>query len=148
MPERCPECGRFLSRDFVAALGERPSGCPACGVELTADRFGESAVLGGEQATSSVRPPDLPVEELRTDDVLAGWDEGPEATAEPLTELRELLPPDRLTDIFVVVGAGVAGGVLGGLLLSRHRSFGAFAGTLAGAVGALLSSGILEERRR
>lgn len=148
MPDRCPECGRFLRGDFVVGLAEGPADCPGCGVVLTAERFDDAAARGVEDTTSSVRPPDLPVEELRTDDVLAGWDEGHEPTVEPLTELRELFPPERLTEVFAVVAAGVAGGVLGGLLLPRHRSFGAFAGTLAGAAGALLGAGILGERQR
>jgi hypothetical protein len=29
-PERCPHCGRFLSRRFVAALSDAPVPCPRC----------------------------------------------------------------------------------------------------------------------
>lgn len=146
MPTRCPECGRFLSRDFVAALADGPASCPGCATELTADRFADADI--GAAEPTSVRPPDLPVEELGTEDVLAGWDEPPEGMPGPLTELRDIFPPDRLAGMLVVLGAGVAGGVLGGLILRRHRSFGAFAGTIAGAVGALVGSGVLADDRR
>jgi hypothetical protein len=54
-PERCPDCGRFLSRGFVAGLADRSVPCPRCGVELDATMLvaGEEAVGSSEEAARS-----------------------------------------------------------------------------------------------
>ena len=38
-PVQCPDCGRFLKRDFVASLGATPSPCPRCGAGLVSEMF-------------------------------------------------------------------------------------------------------------
>jgi hypothetical protein len=58
-PERCPDCGRFLSRGFVAGLADRSAPCPRCGVELDptmlvgGELSDEQAALSGEEAAGS-----------------------------------------------------------------------------------------------
>lgn len=143
MPPRCPECGRFLSTDFVDDLRAAPAACPRCEVELTADRFsgGEAASepgAVGEPGTppTSVRPPDLPPDDFRAvvgrDDVLAGWDEGPSGT--PSVE------GPVVASALAVLAGGVLGGLIGGLSSRRHRSLGTVVGTLLGALAALAGS--------
>lgn len=41
--QRCPDCGRFLPRGFVASLAERTAPCPRCGVALDATRLATDA---------------------------------------------------------------------------------------------------------
>lgn len=53
-PERCPHCGRFLSRRFVSTLEQRPAPCPRCDEPLTlADLPGMGAEREGAPAPSA-----------------------------------------------------------------------------------------------
>jgi hypothetical protein len=48
--QRCPDCGRFLPRAFVASLADRRAPCPRCGVEL------DGARLASDDATTPEEP--------------------------------------------------------------------------------------------
>jgi hypothetical protein len=48
--QRCPDCGRFLPRGFVASLADRRAPCPRCGVEL------DGARLASDDATTAEEP--------------------------------------------------------------------------------------------
>ena len=50
-PVQCPDCGRFLKRDFIASLGATSTPCPRCGTGLVAGMF--------TQGTDLVRSPTL-----------------------------------------------------------------------------------------
>lgn len=151
---QCPECGRFLSKGFVAGLAVEPAACPKCETELTAahfpDELGQAAAPEGPTeepagaaevrqeypdapaADASVRPPDLEPGDVRVDDVgqkdpLAGWDED----VVELDRFRSAnaQPPDAA----IVAGAAAAGAVIGALLADERRVAGAGLGALLGA---------------
>ncbi len=140
-PKRCPECGRFLSNDFVASLAVVSASCPRCETLLAPDM-----VVGGSSAgrptqprehrahssDGSVRPPDLDPSDVRRQDpdVLAGWDLG--ATPEEVASWRSDRPPFPVDTIIVATGA-VAGAVVAGLLARQHRPGWVAVGTLGGA---------------
>lgn len=165
MPPRCPACGRFLSTDLVRSLHSEPAACPRCEVELTAEMFdvgttaeparlGAAPVVGAdpvvdadpsdgspdrpsvEAPPESVRPPDLPPDDVRevvgSDDVLAGWDHGPD---ERTSEGEAVVALSAS-----ILAGGVVGGLLGGAVSRRHRSLGAVIGTVLGALAALAGS--------
>jgi hypothetical protein len=152
--ERCPHCGRFLSRGFIASLADRSVPCPRCGVELDHARLTpEGASVADEAAgdppgpertvadaplpeaaeqDGSVRPPDLPPDTVR-DDVLAGWDVG--VGPAEMAGWRDDHRPFPV-DTVVVAGAAATGLVLGAVLDRRHgrgAAVGAMVGAIAGA---------------
>lgn len=150
-PEQCPECGRFLKRTLVESLTEAPAPCPKCGVELTAVMFGSAATAaapapsaadtptaGASEPTaapsaSSVRPPDLPPDDVRDDpDPLTGWDVGVPAglTGTAAIDDRRPFPVDTVA----VASAAVIGAVLGATL-GRRPVRDATLAALGGAVG-------------
>jgi hypothetical protein len=55
VPAQCPECARFLSKDFVAGLAVEPANCPKCGRELTVAEFPE--VFGPAEDLQEVDEP-------------------------------------------------------------------------------------------
>ena len=150
-PKRCPECGRFLSNEFVASLATASAPCPRCEASLSPD-----AVVGGSRAQpgtavsdvpaqrgaaperdargtqDSVRPPDLdPADVQRHDlDVLAGWDPG--ATPDEVASWRADRRPFP-ADTVVVVAGTLVGATLAGLLARQHRAGWLAAGALGGA---------------
>jgi hypothetical protein len=154
-PERCPHCGRFLSRRFIATLEQGPTPCPRCDAALTLADVGAEALdghaVGQEPAAAadaptdrpattedgptvgapSVRPPDLEPDTVR-DDVLAGWDVGVGAGDRGAWGVDR--PPFPL-DTVVVAGAAAAG-LLVGAAVDQRRVRGAAIGAVAGAVAA------------
>jgi hypothetical protein len=143
VPERCPECGRFLSRGLVQSLLAEPAPCPRCASTLTAEMFhgSDALVHAPEPLAESVRPPDLPpgsVREPEERDVLAGWDLAPEPTERRTT----ITAP--LTAAAAIIGAGVVGGLIGGLSARRHRSAASVVGTLVGAGIAIAGARVLD----
>ena len=122
-PKRCPECGRFLSNEFVVSLATASAPCPRCEAPLTPDTVvGGSARSQRTAAASdargddgSVRPPDLDPSEVRSQDVdvLAGWDLG--ATPEEVASWRVDRRPFPVDTVTVVAGS-VLGAVLAGLV--------------------------------
>jgi phage FluMu protein Com len=139
--ERCPHCGRLLSRGFVASLADRSVPCPRCGADLdvtnlatdvaTAPDEVAAVTAASDEAASdtSVRPPDLPPDTVR-DDVLAGWDVGlgPADMARWRDDHRPF-PVDT-----VVVGGAAAAGLVLGVVLDRRRGRGAVLGAVVGAI--------------
>lgn len=145
-PAQCPECGRFLKRTLVDSLAEAPAPCPKCGVELIEAMFVDvtpsaapARPAAAEPAAaapleSSVRPPDLPPEEVRGGpDPLAGWDAG---VALDGAAIRD--EPPFPVDTMVVAGAAVVGAALGATFGRRPLRDGAL-GAVGGAVGAGLT---------
>jgi hypothetical protein len=161
-PVQCPSCGRFLKNSFVVGLADAPAPCPGCGTELTAEQFdegpapaatgaprspserGEGALHGGggqarggrQERASSVRPPDLPPDEVRDagGDVLRGWD-----TAAPGFDDWQRDRPPFPTDTVIVAGAGLAGALLGATLARDRRAAGAAGGAAAGVAAAAIA---------
>jgi hypothetical protein len=147
-PQQCPNCGRFLKKTLVEGLAEGDEPCPGCEVALTASMFDTSAAEtspgseapsasgdGGEDAptdAASVRPPDLPPDEVRDDagEVLEGWDRG--AGVNEISSWRDDRPPFP-TDAAAVLGGAVGGAVVGALA-SPRRLRGALLGSLVGAL--------------
>lgn len=173
-PPQCPECGRFLSKAFMVGLADGPVACPRCEVDLTADRFApddlpqvgseepavreaEATAAAAEEAAkavedaedeapdASVRPPDLPPGDVEADrDVLEGWDR-PDAEVIDLLERRASIGgADPSVVVGTLLGAGLAGGLLGAVVARNHRPFGALIGSLAGATGAMLGMRLFE----
>lgn len=148
MPPKCPSCGRFLSNDFVQGLLAEPAPCPRCGTELTADLFhgSEALVHAPEPLAESVRPPDLPPEEVRPPeerDPLEDWDRVP-AGASPVDAgggAMSRAVPTTPYQIGAIVVAGVVGGLIGGLVTRGSRS-GTVVGTLVGAAAGALGTGL------
>jgi hypothetical protein len=62
-PAQCPECGRFLRRTLVAALGDDGAPCPRCGTALRPTMFDDleddAPATAPTYEVTSVRPPDL-----------------------------------------------------------------------------------------
>ncbi len=149
MPPRCPECGRFLSKAFVEGLLAEPAACPRCATTLQAELFhGEDGPAPPpEPSRESVRPPDLPPDEVRSEpdrDPLEDWDRGGGPTTDTRLELVERAGGDLVAApvgaALAIVGGGVLGGLVGGLATRRHRSVGAVIGTLAGASAVVLGA--------
>lgn len=138
-PQQCPECGRFLKKDFVAALGAEPTPCPRCETGLTAALFGAAPAAEPAAARTaagddaSVRPPDLQPTDVRDAPagVLEGWDRG---TGPPAVVDRAPLPIDAI----VLAGAGLVGAVLGSMLGERGCR-GAVLGAAGGVLGAAVA---------
>ncbi|MBW3561166.1 MAG: hypothetical protein KY437_01570 [Actinobacteria bacterium] len=175
-PPQCPECGRFLSKAFMVGLADGAVACPRCEVDLTAERFDpedlpqgrseepaapEAEATGAaveeaakaveavedEAPDASVRPPDLPPGDVEADrDVLEGWDR-PDAEVIDLLERRASIGgADPSVVVGTLLGAGLAGGLLGAVVARNHRPFGALIGSLAGASGAMLGMRLFEEQ--
>lgn len=160
-PPQCPECGRFLSKAFMVGLGDGAADCPRCETALTADRFDAADLPASVSATeveppsdavtdasadTSVRPPDLPPPDVESDrDVLEGWDRSDAEVIDLLERRASVGGADPTTVIGTVLGAGVAGGLLGAVVARNHRPFGAIIGTLAGASGAVLGMRLFED---
>jgi hypothetical protein len=135
-PQQCPECGRFLKKDLVAALSSDPTPCPRCGIGLTAQMFGlapEAPAAIAVETEPSVRPPDLRPEGVRDapGEVLAGWDQGaaPAAVVD-----RAPFPMDAV----VLAGAGLVGAVLG-TMFGERGCRGAVLGAAGGVFGAAVA---------
>ena len=138
-PKQCPNCGRFLSNALVEGLADGSAPCPGCEVQLTAGLFGDRAGPDGtdDLAAPSVRPPDLPPEQVRDDasDVLDGWDRGAGAAEiASWAQDRRPFPTDT-----VVVASGALGGALLGAVLTPRRGRGAVVGAL---LGLLVAAGL------
>lgn len=104
-----------------------------------------TAAATSAPVTVSVRPPDLPptaVRPVEDRDVLEGWDLEPSGSEGLIAELT----PERTGAIAIVLGSGVAGGLVGAAVGGRHRTPAAVIGTLLGAVLALLGTRVLWER--
>lgn len=165
MPEQCPECARFLSGDFVAALSAASAPCPKCEMTLTVEMFAVAPDTGtGETPPppvaaeasvrppdrAAVRPPDLPADEVSPGaagdgDPLAGWDTDREVVdlARWRREHRGLDP--QAVAMLAVVAAGAGAGVGAAASRDRSRSRGALLGGLAGVLAALVAGQV---RRR
>lgn len=137
-PQQCPACGRFLKKDFVAALTPAPTPCPRCETGLVDGMFGVGADAGGGDLPSvetepSVRPPDLRPDRVRdaAGEVLAGWDEG----AAPAAVVDR---PPFPVDAVVLAGAGLAGAILG-TLVGERGCRGAVLGAAGGVFGAAVA---------
>lgn len=144
-PQQCPECGRFLKRDFVESLSADPTPCPRCEAGLVAAMFGGQeaepaadapAAAGSAESTggeSSVRPPDLQPTQVRDEPsgVLEGWDRG---AGPPEVVDRAPLPVDAV----VLAGAGLVGALLGSTLGERGCR-GAVLGAAGGVLGAAVA---------
>lgn len=143
-PQQCPECGRFLKRDFVASLSADPTPCPRCETGLVAAMFGgqepepaadapAAGTAGPAGGEPSVRPPDLQPTQVRDEPsgVLEGWDRG--AGPHEVVD-RAPLPMDAV----VLAGAGLVGAVLGSTLGERGCR-GAVLGAAGGVLGAAVA---------
>ncbi len=151
-PEQCPACGRFLKRSLVDGLATAPEPCPKCGRELTAAMFevgtvGEAVASGAPAGASvgsaglapSVRPPDLPPDDVRDrPDPLAGWDAG---VPDGLVAVRDERPFP--VDTVAVAGAAAVGAIVGAIV-GRRAIRDAVLGALGGAIGAGVSRRIWE----
>lgn len=118
-PAQCPECGRFLARDFVSSLPEEGTPCPSCEHVLRPADFGASAPEAPAEAPA-VEPP--------APDPLAGWDEGRVVGLD-----ADLAGAPGPSDV-AVIGLGALVGALLGLLMGRPSRFVAM--LLGAAVGA------------
>ena len=162
-PAQCPECGRFLAKDFVQSLVTEPAPCPKCDLRLSAAHFpeelGQAADPDGpveEPAGSaelrddttpdpdalSVRPPDLDPGTVRRTadggrDPLQGWDDA-EADVLELDRFRagRRPPPDGA----IVAGAGLAGAVVGVLVADRPGR-----GALLGLTAGIATAGVARQ---
>jgi hypothetical protein len=171
-PAPCPRCGIELHPDTIvggerprrlrsarpaaatvtgtdAAAGpapEEPATPPGAAAPAATETVAASSSAGASDADAdSIRPPDLDPQAVRTpdEDVLAGWDVGASAVEVASWQRDERPFP---TDTVVVVGAAVAGGLLGALLADRHRGRWAVLGALGGAAGAGVARRIWELR--
>lgn len=156
-PPQCPTCGRFLSKAFVLGLREAADRCPRCDTRLTDEHFapavadrdepppapavGSRTATTATSATTAASATTATTADERDRDVLASWDRDVAAPADradsqpPLTDIT-----DGPTAVAIVIGAGVLGGLLGGLALRRDTVLGAVVGTLAGAGAALVGT--------
>ncbi|MDX1510148.1 MAG: hypothetical protein R3249_02270 [Nitriliruptorales bacterium] len=135
-PAQCPECGRFLSKDFVTSLTDEPTPCPSCETPLMAADFGSSRKATPKADPVAEESPATPPAEAAdpaadgADDPLAGWDSSG-AGAWPSDTADE--PSDA-----AVIGIAALIGALIGLLLGKPGRlsamlFGAAVGAGAGA---------------
>jgi len=135
-PSQCPQCGRFLSRDFVLGLATEAAPCPKCELLLSPAQFPD--VLGAA-AEPDAPAPDASDEEpagaaeVRSEvagtdrDPLDGWDE-PGGQVVDLERFRQEAPP---ADAVILAGTGLFGAVVGALV-SQRRGRGALVGLLVG----------------
>lgn len=124
MPQQCPECGRFLKNDLVAALAQGDAPCPKCGRALTAEMFGIAPATRSGRGRRG----------RRAGDPLVGWDEG-DVGSDRGGQLVIALEPDE------ALLAGIGGGILGALILREKPGIGALLGAFAGMVaGGLIRS--------
>lgn len=155
-PVACPRCevdltaDRFDPDDLPEAIaGSEEAVSPEA--EATATAAGEAADAledaEREEPDASVRPPDLPPGDVEGDrDVLEGWDR-PDAEVIDLLERRASIGgADPSVVVGTLLGAGLAGGLLGAVVARNHRPFGALIGSLAGASGAMLGMRLFEEQ--
>ena len=153
-PVACPRCetdltaDRFDPDDLPEALaGSEEAVDPEAEATAAAAGVAAGAVEDAqrEEPDTSVRPPDLPPGDVDTDrDVLEGWDR-PDAEVIDLLERRASVGgADPSVVVGTLVGAGLAGGVLGAVVARNNRSFGALVGSLAGASGAMLGMRLFE----
>lgn len=153
-PAQCPECARFLSKAFVASLGEADAPCPKCETILTASMFGEPPVDGTTSAgaderstaavddTSSVRPSDGSVRSPDGPDVLRGWDTGGAPVSTITDPDRGPGPSAPCLAVFAASGA-IAGGLIARLVRGGGavQAVGAALGAVAGAAAAQATGG-------
>ncbi len=145
-PAQCPECGRFLSKTFIAGLTVESADCPKCETLLTAMQFGldqaegvttpkdrdeepaQAAALREAPPVATPAPPPL-------GDPLADWDRGG-ASVHDLAAHRagNGAPPDA-----AILGGAGAAGLLLGLLVSDRRGRGGLIGLLIGLLAAALA---------
>jgi len=142
-PSQCPACGRFLRNALVESLAARPVPCPGCGEPLAAAMFpgpmGPTRYRASAADAAGGRPPDAQSGEAAELDPLAGWDRG--VGADEVAGWRLDEPPVPV-DGLIVLGSGLAGGLLGLVLADRRRGRAAAAGTLLGVLGAGLARGV------
>lgn len=95
--QRCPDCGRFLSRGFVASLAERSAPCPRCGAALDGTRLTTEAPAPTAPTAAAGTPEPEPVPVPEPADALAtAPDDGAEVEPDE--------PGDRSTEHAAVVG--------------------------------------------
>lgn len=159
-PKQCPECGRFLSRAFIASLKVETAPCPKCATPLPAALFGvpeaDVAPTGRDEEPANAAqlraetpmmsedltdppPPPPPTVASSTPasppaSTLAGWDD--HETLEPSAGGA---PPDAA----IVAGAGVFGALVGMLVASR-RGRGGLLGLIAGVLAAAVARRVWE----
>ena len=126
-PAQCPECGRFLSKDFVSSLTQDGTPCPSCQHTLLPADFGMRA------PRPDVAREGAAVEEQSDPDPLAGWDQGRVVALDD-----GLAGPSPGPSDAAVIGIAALVGALIGLLLGRPRRFAAmlFGAVLGAGVGA------------
>lgn len=125
-PEQCPECGRFLAKAFVAGLASGPAPCPKCATELRGAQFGL-----GDPAPPVTPATTVPAASNGSGGPLDGWD-GRDADVVDLDAVRGHQPPP---DGAIMLGAGVAGAVIGAAL-TRRSLRGTALGAALGAAAA------------
>jgi hypothetical protein len=145
-PTPCPRCGTGLvatmfpehhtvEGDDGAAASVRPPDLHAS-TRPSAPPAGAPAVVDDVRGDGSIRPPDLVPVMVRDEprDVLAGWDEGLDASdPDRWREDRAPFP----TDAVVVLGAGAVGALLGALVgprRARNAALGGVGGVVVAAV--------------
>ena len=114
--QRCPDCGRFLPRGFVASLAERSAPCPRCGVALDGTRLTTNApapaaptaptAAAGTPEPAKVPVP-VPIEALAAapdDGAEVGPDEPGDRSTEHGAEVGPDEPGDRSTEHAAEVG--------------------------------------------
>lgn len=145
-PAQCPECGRFLSKTFVASLTVESADCPKCETLLTATQFGLDQSEGvttpkdrdeepAQAAALRAEPPVATPSPAPVREVLADWDQGG-ASVHDLDAHRggNGAPPDAA----ILGGAGVAG-LLVGLVVSDRRGRGGLIGLILGLLAAAVA---------
>lgn len=144
-PAQCPECGRFLSKGFVASLTDEPTPCPSCETPLMGADFGSSRkAASAAPAQPAAFEPDTAGEPTAdkptaaTDsDPLEGWDRGRVVDLGDWRAGRADGPSD-----LAVIGIAAAIGALLGLLVGRPGRL------LAMLFGAAFGAGIGAASRR
>lgn len=161
-PKRCPDCGRFLSNEFVASLAAASAPCPRCETSLSpdsvvggsraqphatgdGDRAKPGTAGGGDRAQrgaapdrdarstdDSVRPPDLDPAEVSRQDLDVLAGWDLGATPEEVASWRADNRPFP-ADTVVIVSGTLVGATFAGLLARQHRAGWIAAGALGGA---------------